>query len=451
MSSTEQVLPSSVDAEQSVLGILMSKPDESYRVTDVLKPEHFYGPKETMVYQAILDLLADNVGIDMITVSQKLKEKGLLDKVGGRLFISDLALGVASGTGLEYLADQIVQTAKARNLIKFCMTTINRVYECDPEEIPTLLATAERSINEIGACHLHNEPRSLSAIIPSVYETLEKRYEERRTGGSSLPGIPCGFGEIDEFIGGLQPGNLIICAARPSMGKTAFVLQLADFIAKIGRVPVVFSLEMDSEQLTRRLISVNSGIKATVLTNGDLDDDDWNCFHEVIVELGQSNLFIDDSNAATVSDISAKANRLKAKLGKLDLIVIDYIQLMQGASKRQKSDPNRTQEISEITRGLKLLAKFLSVPVVALSQLSRAVEMRQNKRPMMSDLRESGSIEQDADIVMFIYRDEYYNPQSSRRGEAEIIIAKNRNGEIGTVDLLWDAARTRFQSKGKRK
>lgn len=440
----EKLPPCAVDAEQTVLASLLICPDFNYRVTDILKPGHFYRKAHGEIYSTMLEMLADGIPIDLVTTSEKLRDKGMLDKVGGRQYIVDLAMSHVSAHGIEYMADKIIQAAKARELINICSDTIYKVYDCNPEEMNELLASAEKSIGQIGVSHLKDKPRPLSTIVPEVYKDLLDQYDSKQ-----LPGIPSGFPALDELTNGFQPGDLITLAARPAMGKTSLALQIAKYVASIGYIPVFFSLEMDKKKLVRRMISADSGIDGVSLARGALQDDDWTALTEVVAELGESKLHISDNSSATVAEISAKANRLKAELKGLHLIVIDYVQLMKGISRRGNSDPNRTQEVSEITRGLKLLAQFLEVPILALSQLSRAVEMRQNKRPMLSDLRESGSIEQDSDLVLFIYRDDYYNQYSDKRGDAEIIVAKNRNGPTGTAEVRFDAARTRFTNKGK--
>lgn len=441
----EQLPPCSIDAEQSVLASLLIRPDFNYRVTDILKPEHFYRARHGLIYSTMLEMIAEGIPIDFATTAEKLHDKGALEKAGGRQYLVDLGLSIASAEGIEYMADKIIQSAKARDLIKICSQTISQVYDCNPEEMNDLLANAEKSIGQIGVSHLKDTPRALSTIVPEVYKDLMDQYESKQ-----LPGIPSGFHALDELTNGFQPGDLITLAARPAMGKTSLALQIAEYVASLGYVAAFFSLEMDKKKLVRRMLSAKSGIDGVSLARGTLEDDDWTALTEAVAELSESKLHISDNSSATVAEVSVKSNRLKAELKGLHLLVIDYVQLMKGMARRGNSDPNRTQEVSEITRGLKLLAQFLEVPIIALSQLSRAVEMRQNKRPMLSDLRESGSIEQDSDLVVFIYRDDYYNQYSDKRGDAEIIVAKNRNGPIGTAEVRFDAARTRFANKGKR-
>ncbi len=438
----ESQQPLSIEAEQAVLGRLIVDGNSTYRVNDKLKPSHFYRKGHEEIYSVILDLNKEGINADLVAVSERLKDKGLLDKVGGRLYITDLALSCGTSANLEYYAERIIQLATARSLVRFCTITASKALESSSEDVPELLAEAARVLSEIESVNTSDDPRPVSAIVPGVYEDLVNQYDSKQ-----LPGLPSGFPAVDDFLNGFQPGDLVTLAARPAMGKTSLALQIGQHLGASDFIALAFSLEMNAKKLVRRMISADSGIEGDALARGTLQDDDWTLLTEVVAELGHSNLYICDATEATVADISSKAKRLKARLGKLDMLIVDYIQLMKGSSQYQKGDPNRTQEVSSITRGLKLLAMLLNVPILALSQLSRAVEMRQNKRPMLSDLRESGSIEQDSDVVMFIYRDDYYNPYTSNKGDAEIIIAKNRNGRIGTAVLRFDAARTRFLNK----
>lgn len=434
----ERIPPQATEAEQAVLGALLVNPESISKVVDVLEPDYFYRKSHQVIYAAVLDLFDKNEPIDIVTVSQHLKDQGKLENVGGRQYLTDLAMSVATTANVEYYAKAVNEKALLRNLIKAGTEIVSTCYE----EIEADIAVdkAERLVFGIA------QRRNMQALVPirdivnESFARIEQRYEQR----DALSGLSTGFYDLNEMTSGWQKSDLVIVAARPSMGKTAFTLNLAQHAALECNVPVaVFSLEMSKEQLVQRLLCSEARIDANKLRTGFLQTNDWTALSVAMGRLGEAPLYIDDSPAISVLDIRAKCRRLKAEMKDLGLIIIDYIQLMQG---RKQSD-NRVQEVSEISRGLKTLARELDVPVIALSQLSRAVEARQNKRPMLSDLRESGSIEQDADIVMFIYRDDYYNPESERRGEAEIIIAKQRNGPVGTVELLYQASITRFLNK----
>lgn len=436
--SLEKIPPQALEAEQAVLGALLINPDCISRVVDVIQPEYFYRKSHQVIYAAVVDLFDKNEPIDIVTVSQYLKDQGKLDGVGGRQYLTDLAMSVATTANVEFYAKSVGEKALLRNLIKAGTEIVATCY--DEVEADIAVDKAERLIFNIA------QRRNMQALIPireivnESFARIEKRYEQR----DALSGLSTGFYDLDEMTSGWQKSDLVIVAARPSMGKTAFTLNLAQHASVEKGTPVaLFSLEMSKEQLVQRLLCSEARIDANKLRTGFLQTNDWTALSIAMGKLGEAPLYIDDSPAVSVLDIRAKCRRLKAEMKDLGLIIIDYIQLMQG---RKQSD-NRVQEVSEISRGLKTLARELNVPVIALSQLSRAVEARQNKRPMLSDLRESGSIEQDADIVMFIYRDDYYNPESDRRGEAEIIIAKQRNGPVGTVELLYQASITRFLNK----
>ena len=607
----ERMPPQSIEAEQAVLGSLMISPDGITRVVDVLQPEFFYRKSHQVIYAAMLDLYEKSEPIDLVTVSQYLKDEDKLDHVGGRQYITDLALAVATTANLEYYAKTVEEKALLRQLIKAGTEIVQGSYE--ETDATVAIDKAEHLIFGLAERRNLQQLVHIKHIVETSFQKIEQRYEQR----DALSGAPSGFYDLDAMTSGFQPSDLVIIAARPSMGKTAFVLNIAQYMATEANVPcAVFSLEMSREQLVMRMLCSEAGIDANRLRSGHLHTNDWTQLAMAMGRLGEAPLFIDDSAMVTANEIRAKCRRLKAENKGLGLIVIDYIQLMQG----RKQTDNRQQEVSEISRSLKQLARELSCPVLALSQLSRAVEARQNKRPMLSDLRESGcltgdtkillpetgeyvrmdslvgktgfkvmalntytwklepktvtnafctgtkqtyklitglnhqihatgnhkfltidgwirldllkpgdklaipadssivetigsinkeestiqsggvallvreagtatrtlgdvywdpiisiepceeaqvfdltvedhhnfvandiiahnSIEQDADLVMFIYRDEYYNPESDKRGEAEIIIAKQRNGPVGTVDLLFQSSVTKFLNK----
>jgi replicative DNA helicase len=438
--SAERLPPQSIEAEQAILGALLINPETISKVVDVLEPEQFYRKAHQVIYAGIVDLYSKSEPIDIVTLSQFLKDKGSLDGVGGRQYLTDLAMSIATTANAEYYAKTVAEKSLLRNLIKAGSEIVQSCYEDHDADL--VVDKAEQLIFGIAQRRNLSALTHIKDIVNESFARIEKRYENRDV----LSGIPSGFYDLDEMTSGFQKSDLIIVAARPSMGKTALILNIAQHCAVEAKQPcAVFSLEMSKEQLVQRLLCAEARIDANKMRTGFLQSSDWQSLAAAMGRLGEAPLFIDDSAAVTALDVRAKARRLKAEMkGNLGMIMIDYIQLMQG---RSSKDGNRVQEISEISRNLKQLARELDCPVIALSQLSRAVEARQNKRPMLSDLRESGAIEQDADIVMFIYRDEYYNPETDKRGEAEIIIAKQRNGPVGTVELLYQASITRFLNK----
>lgn len=437
-STMERLPPQSLDAEQAVLGALLVSGDGVSRVVDVLEPEYFYRKAHQVIYAAVLDLYEKNEPIDIVTISAFLQDQGKLELVGGRLYITDLSRSVATTANLEYYAKLVQEKALLRSLIKAGTEIVGSCYE--ETDADTALDKAEHMIFNLAQRRNMQQMVHIKHIVEASFQKIEERYENKDT----LSGTPSGFYDLDAMTSGFQPSDLVIIAARPSMGKTAFVLNIAMACSVDHNTPcAIFSLEMSKESLVQRMLCAEAKIDSNRLRTGHLHTNDWQALAMAMGRLGEAPIFIDDSAMVNVLEIRAKCRRLKAENKALGMIIIDYIQLLQG----RKATDNRVQEVSEISRSLKTLARELSVPVIALSQLSRAVEARQNKRPMLSDLRESGSIEQDADLVMFIYRDEYYNPETEQRGEAEIIIAKQRNGPTGTVDLLYQGSITRFLNK----
>jgi len=421
------------------LGGLLVSGEGITRVLDVLdQPDYFYRKAHQVIYAAMLDLFENNEPIDILTVSQYLKDEGKLEQVGGNRYLVELADSVATTANLDYYARLVHEKSVLRNLIRAGTEIVSTCY--DDLDADLALDRAEHLIFNLAQRKNLRKLEHVREIVEASFARIEERYENR----DCLSGIPSGFYDLDALTSGFQPSDLIIVAARPSMGKTSCALNIAQHVAIEKKIPVaVFSLEMSREQLVQRMLCSIAEIDASRLRSGYLQNNDWNKLATAMGNLGEAPIYIDDSAIITALDIRAKCRRLKAETKNLGLVIIDYIQLMQG----RKQTDNRVQEVSEISRSLKTLARELEVPVIALSQLSRGVEQRQNKRPLLSDLRESGSIEQDADIVMFIYRDEYYNPDSERRGEAEIIVSKQRNGPTGTVDLLYQATITRFLNK----
>ncbi len=437
-SSLERLPPQSLDAEQAVLGALLVSPDGLSRIIDILDSEQFYRKAHQVIYAAMMDLFDHNEPIDIVTVSQYLKDEGKLENVGGRAYITDLSLSVATTANLEYYAKVVSEKALLRNLIKAGTEIVGSCYEESDADVA--LDKAEHMIFTLAQRRTMNSLVHIKDVVETSFQKIEERYENR----DALSGVPSGFYDLDAMTSGWQPSDLVILAARPSMGKTAFVLNLAQHCAvEAGQPVAIFSLEMSKEQLVQRMLCAEAKIDANRLRTGHMHTNDWSHLAMAMGRLGEAPVFIDDSSMLNALEIRAKCRRLKSEMKSLGLVIIDYIQLMSG----RKTTDNRVQEVSEISRSLKQLAREIKVPVIALSQLSRAVEARQNKRPMLSDLRESGSIEQDADLVMFIYRNEYYNPETEQRGEAEIIIAKQRNGPVGTVELLYQNSITRFLNK----
>lgn len=439
LETLQKVPPHSLEAEQSVLGSLLTDGEALMKVTDVLKTDHFYRKAHQTVYETILEVAEKGEPADLITVSEELKKAGNLDAIGGLDYLSELASAIPTTSNVLYYAKIVAEKAMLRSLIRAGGQIVSSAFE-EGNEISAILDKAGQIIFEVAQKRTSHALQPIKPILHSTFEHIEDRHHNFQE-GIFFSGIPSGFSDLDELTAGFQKSELIIIAARPSMGKTSFALNIAENVAISARIPVaVFSIEMAKEQLVMRMLSANANIDAHRLRTGNMRDEDWKRLGTASGKLSEAPIYIDDSGLVTVMDIRNKARRLRMEEPNLGLIIIDYLQLMQG----HRSTESRQQEISEISRGLKTLARELDVPVIALSQLSRAVEARQNKRPMLSDLRESGSIEQDADVVMFIYRDEYYNPETEDKFKAEIIIAKQRNGPTDTVKLFFDKSLTKF-------
>lgn len=431
----ERIPPHNLEAEQAVLGSMMIDREAVYTVMEILHPEDFYKDSHHIIFNALLNLESRGEPIDMITLTEELRQTTSLEKAGGVGYIAVLANTVPTSANVSFYAEIVEEKAILRGLIRVSANVTNRCYE-DQEDTKDLLDSAEKMILEIAGS------RNSSGLVPIkqiLSDTLEK-IETLAGKGGTVTGVPTSFTDLDRMTSGWQPSDLIILAARPAMGKTSLALNVAQNAAIRGKIPVaIFSLEMSREQLVQRLISSEAMIDQHKLRTGRLQDEDWLRLTKGVQPLAGARIFIDDTPAISVLELRAKARRLKAEKG-LGLIVIDYLQLMQ-LGRRNES---RQQEISEISRSLKALARELNVPVLALSQLSRAVEQGQDKRPALSHLRESGALEQDADLVMFIYRDEYYNQETEKPGIAEIIIAKHRNGPTGVVELGFIQEFTKF-------
>lgn len=428
--------PTSPEAEQSVLGAILLRPEVMDQLADLLGPEDFYREAHGRIYRAMMDLYQRNEPVDLVTVTALLKERGQLEGVGGPVFLASLSEQVGFATNAAHYGRLVHDKAVLRRLLA-CSQEIAAECLAPVEDVGEFLDAAEQRVFQVAEAKIRPGFDALGALVEKEIHTLEAIWHRE---AGRITGVPSGFIDLDNKTAGFQRGDLIIIAARPSMGKTALALNIAYHAAYQAQVPVAFfSLEMSKEQLVRRLLSSVGEVDANNLRRAFLSNQEWANLQTAAGYLLDCPIYIDDTPASTVLEIRAKARRLKAE-GKLGLLIIDYLQLMRGRGEA----PSREQEISEISRSLKALAKELSVPVVALSQLSREPEKREKKRPQLSDLRESGAIEQDADVVMFIYRDELYRPDSPDKGTAEVIIGKQRNGPTGTIKLAFRDKFTRF-------
>jgi len=440
--------PYSYEAELSVLGGMLLDPDAVVRIIELIDDSMFYREGNRRLFRAMVRLWERGGVVDHITLSEELKNVGDFDAVGGTAFLAQLLDAVATSANIEYHAGIVREKALLRRLVEAATSIIQETYE-NQGEVDDLLDTAEQKIFQVAQSH---DRKGFVWIKEILWPTFEK-IEALQANSSSVTGVPTGFADLDEITAGFQPGDLIIVAARPSMGKTALTLNIAQHAAISAQKAVAFfSLEMSKEALVQRILCAEGRVDASRLRTGRLRDEEYAQLATAAGYLNTAPIYIDDSPAISVLEMRAKARRLKADRPDLELVIVDYLQLMRGSASRSE---NRQQEVSEISRGLKALAKELNVPVVALSQLSRAVESRPDKRPMMSDLRESGAIEQDADLITFLYRPEYYfgptdKDGNSLEGRAELIVAKQRNGATGVVNLMFFKEFTRFESYSPR-
>jgi len=431
-----RVMPHSLEAERSVLGSMLIDPEAVEIAAEIIKEEDFYARQNGILFQTMLEMQRKGTAIDPVTLQTKLREKNLPPELYADEMIRELIAMVPSSANIKSYANIVAEKSLLRSMIRANEEIAGNCY-AETEEMETLLDKAERRIFEI------SQRRTASNFVPIdqiVMNAMNKIEQASRIKGS-VTGLSTGFTDLDNRTAGLQPADFILIAARPSMGKTALVLNIAEYLTmREEKCIAIFSLEMSKEQLVNRMFAMQSHVDAQKIRIGDLTETEWAEVIESAEKIGESRLIIDDTPAISVPELRSKCRKYKLEFG-LEMIIIDYLQLMSGSGRRGDS---RQQEISDISRSLKALARELNVPVVALSQLSRAVESRPNHRPMLSDLRESGAIEQDADLVMFIYRDDYYNEDSEKKGIAEIIIAKQRNGPIGTVELSWQPQLTKF-------
>ena len=434
LSSVERLPPHNLEAEQSVLGSLLIDRDAIIKVASYVKPEDFYLGANGTIYRAIVELYNRREPTDFITLSDELGRREVLDQVGGIAYLSSLLNIVPTAVHVEYYGKIVERTAVLRRLIDAGGQIVAIGYR-DSVDTEDALDAAERAIFEVSEKRTTRDFQSISDVLDRFFDQIDYMQQHR----GDVVGVPTGYADLDQLTGGFQRSDLLILAARPSMGKTALALGMAYGAAiQHKRTVGIFSMEMSAEQLVQRLLSTETGVDSHRLRLGQIDDGEWDRISRAFGRLAEANIFIDDTAGAGVMEVRSKARRLQAEHG-LDLLIVDYLQLMSG-----RRSENRVQEISEISRSLKGLARELNIPVIALSQLSRAVETRSDHRPMLSDLRESGSIEQYADIVMFIYREEKYDDNSEKKGIAEIIIAKHRNGPVGSVNLRFFEQTARF-------
>ncbi len=437
-----RVMPNSAEAEQAVLGAMIMSRDAIQAASEILTQEDFYQQKYGLLYSTILELTNEGKPADIVTIQERLKTKDVPQEMSSLSFISQIARSVPTAANVRYYANIVREKAEKRRLISAAENIENLCY-LDREELDKVLDSSEKQIFEISQHRRTSEFESIKDVVLRAIDNIEAASKSK----GSVTGVATGFYELDYKLAGLQNSDLILLAARPSMGKTALALNIAEYVVTKLRVPTAFfSLEMSKIQLVNRLISMDSRVQAQSIRTGQLSDNDWTEITNSARKLSASTLFIDDTPSISVSELRSKCRKLKLEQG-LGLIIIDYLQLMTATG--GKASESRQQEISEISRSLKAIAREINCPVLALSQLSRAVEGRPDKRPMLSDLRESGAIEQDADVVMFIYRDEYYNHDSEKKGIAEVIIGKQRNGPTGTVELGAQLEYTRFYNLAK--
>ncbi|MBR1770740.1 MAG: replicative DNA helicase [Lachnospiraceae bacterium] len=431
----KRILPHSIEAEQSVIGSMIMDREAITVAAEVITAEDFYSRQYGILFETMVEMNDSGQPVDLVTLQDRLKGKDVPPEVASLEFVRDLITAVPTSANVKYYANIVAEKSTLRKLIRLNEEIANNCY-AGKETLEFIMEDTEKRMFQL------LQQRNSGDLVPirQVVMNAMDRIESASKNKGNVTGIPTGFTDLDYQTAGMQPSDLVLIAARPSMGKTAFVLNIAQHVAFVQKLPVViFSLEMSKEQLVNRMFSLESRVDAQKLRTGQLSDQDWEKLIESAGVIGRSKLMIDDTPGISVPELRSKCRKLKLEQG-LSMIIIDYLQLMSGSG---RSD-SRQQEISDISRSLKAIAREMKVPVLALSQLSRAVEQRPDHRPILSDLRESGAIEQDADVVMFIYRDDYYNHDTDKKGVSEIIIAKQRNGPIGTVELAWLAEFTKF-------
>jgi len=436
-----KVPPHNIEAEASLLGAMLLTVDAIIDASQIVEAAHFYKPVHQSIFDAITSLYGRGEAVDVITVNDELTRAGVDDSVAGTGALMSLSAGTPAATNASHYARIVYEHAVLRSLI----TTAHEIAEIgysQPEDVQKAVDEAETMVFNVAQGRVTDSMAFMHDLLGDTLDDIEQLYDR----GDAITGTPTGFIDLDEITAGLQPNSLIVVGARPAMGKTSFALNIVAHASMVEQRPVLlFSLEMSKLELSKRMLTSEAKVDATSIRNGRLKDEDWTKLAQAMGRLGKAQLWIDDDPNITVMDIRAKARRLKSKVGDMGMVVVDYLQLMSGRA----SAENRQVEISEISRGLKILARELECPVIALSQLSRSLEQRTDKRPMLADLRESGAIEQDADIVMFLYRDEIYNPDSADKGQAEVLIAKHRAGPTGVVRLAWLGHQTRFANMAR--
>ncbi|WAM33220.1 replicative DNA helicase [Caldicellulosiruptor morganii] len=434
-------MPESREAEEAVVGAMLLDREVISEVAEILTEEDFATPQLKEIFAAIMDLFEEGKPADIITVSERLRERGSFEAVGGTEYLTNIVVNIPTTANATYYAKIVEEKSLLRKLINSSMKIIEKC-KSQTERVEDIVDFAEKTIFNVIQNKNSKDFSHLKEILIETYNKIEELYLKR----SHIIGIPTGFSEFDRMTAGLQPSDLILIAARPAMGKTSFALNIVQYAALRAGVPVaIFSLEMSKEQLVTRMICSEAMIDSHKLRTGNLEDEEWKKFAKALALLSNAPIYIDDTPAITVSEMRAKCRRLKLKEKGLGLVMVDYLQLMTARGRFE----SKQQEIAEISRSLKALARELNVPVLALSQLSRAPETRADHRPILSDLRESGAIEQDADIVAFLYRDEYYNPDTDKKHIAELIVAKHRNGPTGTIELLFLDKHTKFMDLEK--
>ena len=432
----KRILPHSMEAEQSVIGSMIMDREAIIVASEIVLGEDFYNKQYGVLFDTMVELNDEGRPVDLVTLQDRLKEKDVPPEVSSLEFIRDLITAVPTSANIKHYANIVAEKSTLRRLIRINEDIANTCY-VGKDSLEDILADTEKRVFDLVQRRNTGEFVSIRQIVMNAMDNIEKASHNK----GNVTGVATGFLDLDYRTAGMQPSDLILVAARPSMGKTAFVLNIAQYVAfKQAKTVAIFSLEMSKEQLVNRLFSMESKVDSQHLRTGNLSDVEWEKLIESAGVIGKSNLIIDDTPCISISELRSKCRKYKLEHN-LEMIIIDYLQLMSGSG---RSTDSRQQEISDISRSLKALARELHVPVIALSQLSRAVEQRPDHRPMLSDLRESGAIEQDADVVMFIYRDDYYNKDTEKKGIAEIIIAKQRNGPIGTVELVWLPDFTKF-------
>ena len=439
----KKIMPHSMEAEQAVIGSMLMDRDAMESALEILQPDDFYGRQYGTLFQAIRELNTENKPVDLVTLQERLKENNVPEELAGMDFIREVLGSVPTSANVKYYAKIVKEKSLMRRLIRTTEEITAQCYQ-GTDNVEALMDSTEKKIFNLMQSRGGGDFTPIRQVVINALERIEAASKQN----GSITGVSTGFIDLDYQTSGMQPSDLILVAARPSMGKTAFVLNMAQHMAFRDNITTaIFSLEMSKEQLVNRLFSLESKVDAQVLRNGRLEDSDWERLIESAEIIGNSNLIIDDTPSISIAELRSKCRKYKMEMN-LGVIIIDYLQLMSGSS-GGKSSTSRQQEISDISRSLKAVARELNVPVIALSQLSRAVEQRDDKRPMLSDLRESGAIEQDADVVMFIYRDDNYNKESEKKNIAEIIVAKQRNGPVGTVELAWRPQYTQFGNLSK--